>query len=277
MDGILVLLCSHVKLERDRGLQTLEGTLKDSSKFTSDVKKVEDLQNSLTEFVTSTDRGWETKQGGLLGSKAVILNKLGSDDFSENLRKQALQLMHDDEARVRIAAGEVLGALCATKGPEVYVACRDEILKNVGENLERKLPDPCEVAERLVYKLTGAEKDTEQETHKKADAAQIFHDTAGWKHLETSMRCLQSVIEGCGKAFNEHITQNLLDLIFQALNHTNRFVRETGYQLCASLVRLGRKQDEFSKETEAMAVDVEDNAILKHGDQFADYLKKRIV
>ena len=32
--------------------------------------------------------------------------------------------------------------------------------------------------------------------------------------------------------------------------------------------------DEFSKETEAMAVDVEDNAILKHGDQFADYLKK---
>ena len=55
-------------------------------------------------------------------------------------------------------------------------------------------------------------------------------------------RCLQSVIEGCGKAFNEHITQNLLDLIFQALNHTNRFVRETGYQLCGSLVRLGRPE-----------------------------------
>ena len=105
MDDILVLLCSHVKLERDRGLQTLEERLKDSSSFTSDVKKVEDLQNSLTEFVTSTDRGWETKQGGLLGSKAVILNNLGSEDFSENLRKQALQLMHDDEARVRIASG----------------------------------------------------------------------------------------------------------------------------------------------------------------------------
>ena len=24
--------------------------------------------------------------------------------------------------------------------------------------------------------------------HKRADASQIFHDTAGWKHLETSMR-----------------------------------------------------------------------------------------
>ena len=106
MDDILALLCSHVKLERDRGLQTLEESLKDSSNFTSDVKKVEDLQNSLTEFVTSTDRGWETKQGGLLGSKALILNNLGSEDFSENLRKQALQLMHDDEARVRIASGK---------------------------------------------------------------------------------------------------------------------------------------------------------------------------
>ena len=105
MDDILALICSHVKLERDRGLQTLEERLKDSSNFSSDVKKVEDLQNSLTEFVTSTDRGWETKQGGLLGSKAVILNNLGSEDFSENLRKQALQLMHDDEARVRIASG----------------------------------------------------------------------------------------------------------------------------------------------------------------------------
>ena len=50
------------------------------------------------------------------------------------------------------------------------------------------------------------------------------------------------MIEGCGRAFNEYITQDLLDLIFQALNHTNRFVRETGYQLCASLVSLGRKQ-----------------------------------
>lgn len=58
----------------------------------------------------------------------------------------------------------MLGALCATKGPAVFIACRDEILKNVSENLERKLPDPCEIAEGLVYKLTGTEKDTEQDT-----------------------------------------------------------------------------------------------------------------
>lgn len=60
--------------------------------------------------------------------------------------------------------GEVLGALCTTKGPEVFVSCRDEILKNVSENLERKLPDPSELDQGLVYKLTGAEKDTAQDT-----------------------------------------------------------------------------------------------------------------
>ena len=32
--------------------------------------------------------------------------------------------------------------------------------------------------------------------------------------------------------------------------------------------------DEFSEAAEAMVVDIEDNAILKHGEQFADYLKK---
>ncbi|XP_068751859.1 uncharacterized protein [Montipora capricornis] len=274
MDDVLSLLCSHVKLERDKGIQQLEEKLKDSLNFTSDAQKLEDLQNSLTALVQSSDRGWETKHGGLSGSKALILSHLGSDDFCESLRKQALRLMHDDEARVRTASGEVLGALCVRKGPVIFVACQEEILRNVRDNLERRLPEPEDVAEGLVHKLTSGENSAGMETNKNVDAIQIFHDTAGWKHLETSMRCLQSVIEGCGKHFNEHITQNLLALIFQALNHTNRFVRETGYQLCASLVRLGRQQDQTSEAAMTGEVDVEDNAILKHGEQFADYLKK---
>ncbi len=49
-------------------------------------------------------------------------------------------------------------------------------------------------------------------------------------------RCLEAVIKGCGTAFNVHIDQELLDLIFHSLNHTNRFVRETGYYVCGALV-----------------------------------------
>ena len=51
--------------------------------------------------------------------------------------------------------GELLGALCVRKGSCIYVACQEEILKNVGDNLERRLPDPIDVAEGLVQKLTS--------------------------------------------------------------------------------------------------------------------------
>ena len=44
------------------------------------------------------------------------------------------------------------------------------------------------------------------------------------------------MIDGCGPRYNAYIDQNLLDLIFITLVHTNRFVRETGYYVCASLV-----------------------------------------
>jgi len=52
-------------------------------------------------------------------------------------------------------------------------------------------------------------------------------------------RCLQSMIDNCGPAFSQYIDQDLLDLVFQSLRHTNRFVRETGYYVCASIVACG--------------------------------------
>ena len=55
----------------------------------------------------------------------------------------------------------------------------------------------------------------------------------------TDFRCLQSVILGCGREFNSFVDQDLLDLIFNALTHTNRFVRETGYYVCGALVTCG--------------------------------------
>ena len=108
MEEILSLLCSHVKLERDKGIQQLEETLKDSKNLVVDVIKLEELKNSLITLVQSTNRGWEAKHGGLTGSKSLILNKLDSDDFCETLRKEALRLMHDDEARVRTASGNFI-------------------------------------------------------------------------------------------------------------------------------------------------------------------------
>nr|KAG5714484.1 hypothetical protein BaRGS_006930 [Batillaria attramentaria] len=95
-----------------------------------------------------------------------------------------------------------------------------------------------EDAEKLVEKLSSSPSNLRRVS---SDASQIFHDTAGWKSLETYMKCLQSVIGGCGYAFNQFVDQELLDLIFSTLTHTNRFVRETGFYVCSSLVGCGAK------------------------------------
>ena len=50
------------------------------------------------------------------------------------------------------------------------------------------------------------------------------------------MNCLQSLVNGCGPSFIENVDSDLLDLINLTTQHTNRFVRETGYQTLASII-----------------------------------------
>nr|CAD7395536.1 unnamed protein product [Timema poppensis] len=150
------------------------------------------------------------------------------------------RLLTDVEVRVRLAAGDVLGVLCAKIGTQVYLQCKDHILHLVQSNLERQATENSGAkqeqieTEKLMEKLA-----TSSQKRYSADVAQLFHDTAGWKNLETSMKCLQAMIEGCGTNFQPFVEEDLLSLIFQTLTHTNRFVRETGYYVCSALVSCG--------------------------------------
>ena len=54
--------------------------------------------------------------------------------------------------------------------------------------------------------------------------------------------CLQRVVEGCGQEFQPYIDPDLMELIFRALHHTNRFVRETGYHVCGAIVGSAAEQ-----------------------------------
>jgi hypothetical protein len=44
-------------------------------------------------------------------------------------------------------------------------------------------------------------------------------------------------VDGCGTDFDTFIDNDFLQLIFSTLSHTNRFVRESAYQLLTSLVK----------------------------------------
>ena len=67
---------------------------------------------------------------------------------------------------------------------------------------------------------------------------EMRHATEGWKCLETSFRALQGVMEGCGAAFAPCLTLELRSLIYKALLHPNRFVREACHFILGSMCQL---------------------------------------
>ncbi|KAK7103966.1 uncharacterized protein [Littorina saxatilis] len=258
-------LCSNAKLERDKAYTELQKLITNL-----EPEGIVNLQSDILKLLCQVSDKWETRHGGLSGAKALLESEKSDDDFAMAVLDYALESLDDTEFRVRIVAGEMLGALCTKLGPQIYSRTRSKILDGIQSNLERQPvtesgQEEQEDMSKLVEKLSSSP----DSRIVSADAAQIFHDTAGWKNLETYMKCLQSVITGCGYAFNEFVDQDLLDLIFSALTHTNRFVRETGFYVCSSLVSCGAKA---GSELDCEAKLTEENAIYRHGHQFTQHL-----
>ncbi|XP_067011656.1 uncharacterized protein [Anabrus simplex] len=267
---VLNLLCSAKKLERDKGIAEVQRVLPTFN----EAQKLE-LQARLLQLISDTGSPWETKQGCLLGAKCLIpyvnLDDEQEAEFVHRMKTASEKLLTDIEVRVRIAAGEVLGALCEKCGPEVYQETKDYVLHLVRSNLERQMTEDDSSkqeqmeTEKLMEKLAGP-----SQRRNSAEAAQIFHDTAGWKNLETSLKCLQCMIEGCGTNFQPFVDDELLGLIFQTLTHTNRFVRETGFYVCSSLVSCGN----IDQDTEARDSVSVINPIYAYGHEFSKHLAK---
>ncbi|KAH9503018.1 hypothetical protein Btru_072633 [Bulinus truncatus] len=274
-------LCSKAKLDRDRGFADLEEYLKISSE-----EDTQSLQQDFLRLLTEPDLGWESRHGALSGARCLFEHgKIRMDDdetglndgtaFAYTMIEKCMEMLDHEEFRVRIAAGELLGMLCKIIGTEVYERCKEQILQGIQINLERhglglsedSLESPGDQPESI---MCGSPNTSARMIERRSsDSQQILHDTAGWKSLETYMKCLQSVILGCGYRFNDYVDQELLDLIFEALMHTNRFVRETGFYVCGALVTCGAKE---GSETDSESKLTEENAIYRHGKVFAEYL-----
>ncbi|XP_064622843.1 uncharacterized protein LOC135485045 [Lineus longissimus] len=262
-DEIFKLLCSSAKIERDRGLVQLQRVLKDV-----EVQGLTELEDRIFALLQDDSAPWETTIGALGSAKLVLVHEHSTEDFAVKILPFAVRLLEDNEYRIRMAAGETLGALCKRNGDEIYANTKKAILNGIRVNLERRPQTEASLeeqqdTERLVKKLVRSN----SEEKRAALAEDIFHDTAGWKSLETWMKCLQFVVEGCGQGFNRHIDQELLDLIFSALAHTNRFVRETGFQVCGAIVGC-------AAENEDASILKEDNAVYRHGEKFSEELAK---
>ncbi|XP_068210561.1 uncharacterized protein [Palaemon carinicauda] len=264
VESIFTSLCANQKLERDRAVAELGLKVK-----LLPTEILQGLQKNLLDVILDPESPWESKHGSLLGVRLIILTLEPDVDshFHLEVRQAALKMLTDLEVRVRQAAGEVLGALCQQDGGVTYASCRSEVLELVRSNLERQVTDDeasrseHESTRHLMEKLSAGSR----ERRDSGDAAQIFHDTAGWRNLETNMKCLENMIYGSGCKFLPYIDQDLLDLIFTTLTHTNRFVRETGFNVCAALVSCGSSEPAELLET---------NPVFTFGEQLSQNLAK---
>lgn len=218
-EEILQRLCSHQKLDRDKGIEELRKFLQREADNSSQIAP--SLLNIL-----KTSTSWEARHGCLMASKVLIEN-----GDSSTLGKEVLsllpQMLEDDEPRVRLSAGEVLGCMCRFSGPAAFDQLKATIMSGILSNLERDVD--LDNAKELTDKLT-------HEHGMSADAASIFHDTAGWKALESYMNALKFAVEGCGTRFYPYINKELVELLFKTLSHTNRFVRETSFYVLAAII-----------------------------------------
>ena len=225
------LLCSHAKLERDKGYLALKSLITNVNSHKEKPQTIfNKFEEQLTTFLTQyneDDDTWEVVFGHIEACKVLLECSSHSNDFPSKLLPCGLKFLEHNEFRVRISAGELLGMLCSVAGINVYKKCEEVLIASIQKNLQRDIA-----------------------THfSSGDVKLVFHETAGWKSLETSMKGLQSIITGCGKCFLKYMNLEVLYLIFETLKHENRFVRETGYYLCASLARYGVcSEDTSSKE-----------------------------
>ena len=139
-DEVIRLLCSHMKLERDKGVIELEKTLPNQN-----INDRREFQKIIIKLLTDAENSWENKHGSLLGAKSLIPYLNIDDDIDCNfifaIKQITQKLLTHVEIRVRLAAGEVLGCLCKKVGVEIYQETKDTILRLIQSNLERTIPE----------------------------------------------------------------------------------------------------------------------------------------
>lgn len=226
----LKLLCSPTSLERDRGYQEAQRYL--TSAQGADVSVFEAAV--LAKLQQCDKCTWESKLGALLGAKAIVEHRRSSQQasneaFDESVARVCISLVTDPSVNVRLEAGQVLGTLCAVDGVKLYAKYHKDLVRFIETYLDKDPSECGSLQEEMKSETSGSSPDS-------SSAAKILLNTVGWRHLETSMKCLQYVIDGCGASFEEFVDNTLLELLCRTVQHVSRFVRETTFCVISSLI-----------------------------------------
>nr|CAH8826961.1 unnamed protein product [Trichobilharzia regenti] len=226
----LEMLCAPKKLDREKG----EERLNTMSLSVDEVKLVSCWIEEKLEGLSN----WEDVFGGI--TAAIILirnvdyNLLVDIGLINKLENQVIECHENIEFRVRIAAGQLMGSLCLRTGLPLFLRYLPAVIQGIITNLERNTEAAVSEAELSMKELDMAK---ERDVGLSRSSLSIFHDTAGWKNLETWMKCLQEMV--CNLPADDFVKVDrteIVEIIFTAVQHVNRFVRETGYDVLCTMI-----------------------------------------
>ncbi|KAI7841245.1 hypothetical protein COHA_005082 [Chlorella ohadii] len=241
---------ARVHLERERALGRIEELL-DGAGATGGVQPDAALVQELCDGARSLLAApvWEERLGGLRLARLLVQRGLADTAFGEDMIAACQRLLEDPEVRVRWAVGELLRALCQQLGIAVWEQMQATILESIHRNFERDATEP---SGQLPQDVGSEVEDSSgnsspdfihsllQQSYRveRPGTGEMRHGTEGWKCLETSFRALQHVMEGCGEAFRPHLDDPLRRLVYRALAHPNRFIREACHFIMGSVCKL---------------------------------------
>ena len=220
MSTLLTGLCAQQRLIRERELIKLK-TLMNDQELTGPL-----LTHILAEL-TNTSK-WE-QAAGLIAAASALLPVCETAQI-EALYEHALVLLDHDESRVRKQAGELMAkALGCLAEPAKTKSAYEQLVGLITRDLKR---DPG--ADQLPENEKVRQKIIEGQAKRGMTSEQIFHESAGWRHLETSMSALKRLFE----VNNESglLTKSLFDLIDECARHSNRFIRENSFYILSAVM-----------------------------------------
>ncbi|GAX73817.1 hypothetical protein CEUSTIGMA_g1268.t1 [Chlamydomonas eustigma] len=258
-EGILSGISDLRHIERERAKNRLELALKFASSESTD----QQFENELTTLTEGTvnllkSESWEARMGGLVAAK-LLMQFRRFHQLENTVLDMCMQLLEDEEVRVRLAVGDCVQILGQLRGSSVPEFCMERILLSIQENYDR-LGEGSKASRGDSNTLnsastSGAATPTAsrpnsrnssvgdligmllQSSYKvtKPGSGELRHGTEGWGCLETSCRCLGQMLEGCGSSCKVFLTPDFLQLVSRSQLHPNRFVREVSHYMVATL------------------------------------------
>ncbi len=167
--------------------------------------------------------------------------------------------LEHSEVRVRLAVCDVLCALAThphTNYDHLWHQCSGPVLESINTHFDRdallkrpRRPDPVAATwgDAAAVPLPDDDdtlsvssnqsylSDLLQHSYQSMTPGQgeLRHDTEGWQCLETSFIALKSMLQS--HHAQQYISADLRSLIYTALVHKNRFVRETGFYIVEAM------------------------------------------